>query len=950
MDNTILLTFQSIAELLGWTILHSIWQIALIAIVLKILLAWTAKYDATIRYALSISALFVATFWSVHTFLGEYQHFSFVATSANDNSVTNTATTSIPIEITAFSPSSFLKRVEVEFAQIIGPMMPFLAIFWFIGISFFASRILVGLFRLHHFSTRGTIRLPSAWDTRLLTLQQLSGIYRPVTVRLSHLVESPITYRFFRPIVLLPISLFTHLSDEQIEVILLHELAHIKRQDYLVNLLQSCIEVLFFYHPLIWWMSKQVRIEREHCCDDRVMNLRHNPMLYAQTLTQMQGQHYSLKTKLAMSATGNTGDFSKRIYRLFEQKEPYATLRNSVAALLLLLLSGVMMAFYPNHPTPNIVNNNTPVIVVQDTVPKTQAKENNTAPQIWVAAEEELKTESKAAALQVELVTLERALHESVNALKTEKSKESASDEAKLEKLQLKAGELKQALHVKTQELKELTSSHPKVFRINANEGEALNLKMEGGLLTLKDLKGKNPIVYIDNKVYQKWKIDGEGTLYVDIPSEEVHSINVFKEEKATAIFGPDSKDGVIYINTKSNPNPEVIIEQKMKLHQADSHKKPLVVLDGKVTKQAVEDIDKDKIATINIFKDEAAIKKYGDDAKFGVVEIMTKDYASKHSSTLKGKIEGNSFTFKSDDPDKKPLIIIDGKVSQQKVEDLDADKIGTMSVLKGEAAIQKYGDQAKDGVVEIYTKGNEPADLSWTEKKTKIPGAAGASKSEKEEKIWIGTIDKMNDAQPLFIVDGKKLPRRSTSGESLGELSPDEIAAISVVKGEKALEKYGKDGENGVVEIITKGNKKALKKQEKEMKKKQKEKEVKMKLKEKEMKAQLKEKEAKKQALKAQQAELAGKAIQSPAAGLSVFPNPTRQLTNVQLNLKQRGNVKVDILNINGQVVLHLVNDTLDKGLHQFQWNSDNVPAGSYFVHFNLDGELMSKQVVVKK
>ena len=94
----------------------------------------------------------------------------------------------------------------------------------------------------------------------------------------------------------------------------------------------------------------------------------------------------------------------------------------------------------------------------------------------------------------------------------------------------------------------------------------------------------------------------------------------------------------------------------------------------------------------------------------------------------------------------------------------------------------------------------------------------------------------------------------------------------------------------------------------------------------------------------------LAGKDIQSPAAGLSVFPNPTRQLTNIQLNLEQKGSVKVDILNVNGQVVLSLVNEVLDKGLHQFQWNADKQPAGSYFVHFNLDGTLMSKQVVVKK
>ena len=115
-------------------------------------------------------------------------------------------------------------------------------------------------------------------------------------------------------------------------------------------------------------------------------------------------------------------------------------------------------------------------------------------------------------------------------------------------------------------------------------------------------------------------------------------------------------------------------------------------------------------------------------------------------------------------------------------------------------------------------------------------------------------------------------------------------------------------------------------------------------------MKSKLKEKEAIKKELKANKAVHSKEAIQSPAHGMSVFPNPTRQLTNIQLHLKKKGNVKVDILNINGQVVLNLVKEELEEGLHQFQWNSDNQPAGSYFVHFNMNGELISKQVVVKK
>ena len=325
MDNPTLIAFQAIGELLGWTIAHSIWQITVIALVLKLLLNWTSKSDATIRYALGLSALFIAIFWSAHTFSKTLDKVKFTNNQAISNPSVNDNVPATTVAVIHFPQRSLLSQIEAQSTKWITPLMPFLAVFWFLGIVFFASRILIGLFRLHHFSNHGITLLPNVWSTRLLTLQQLTGIQRPIKVRLSNLVDTPITYQFFRPIILLPVSLFTHLSDEQIEVLLLHELAHIKRNDYVVNLIQSGIEVLFFYHPLIWWISKQVRLEREHCCDDRVMNLRHNPMLYAETLTQIQGQHYSFKTKLAMSATGNTGDFSKRIYRLFGQKEPSAS-------------------------------------------------------------------------------------------------------------------------------------------------------------------------------------------------------------------------------------------------------------------------------------------------------------------------------------------------------------------------------------------------------------------------------------------------------------------------------------------------------------------------------------------------------------------------------------------------------------------------------------------------
>ncbi|MEM9823909.1 MAG: M56 family metallopeptidase, partial [Bacteroidota bacterium] len=733
MNDIIFFAFQSMAELLGWTILHSLWQIALIAVVLKFLLSWTAQSDATVRYALSVSALLVATFWSAHTFSVEYQQLTFADATVCQERTDRKSNQGTTVDATLFLPATYWKQIEAELARVMGPMTPFLAMLWLLGVLFFTSRLLIGWFRLHHLSTRGIIALPSTWDRRLSDLKRLSGIHQPIVVRLSHLVETPITYRFFRPIVLLPVSLITHLSAEQIEVILLHELAHIRRNDYLINLLQSCVEVLFFYHPLIWWMSKQVRLEREHCCDDRVMNLRNQPMLYAQTLTQIQGRHYSFKTKLAMSATGNTGDFSKRIYRLFEPKKSYASLRNSATVVLLLIFSGAIMAFYPNYSAAPDLSIDPP-LVVQDTLPEKGAiKETK--------LKSKAEVEGQVAALQSELVTLEKALHKNVEALKTEKKKADELDAPKLEELQLKSGELKTAMEVKSQQLKELTSREK--MGMDSNQEDPVYLQEEGDLLNLAYLKGRHPIIYLDNKLYDQWEINAEGKLSIGVSASEVHSVKVFKEDKALALFGPEAKDGVVYINTKANPHPDVLIEREKQLHLDSADKKPLLFVDNKISYESIDDLDIDQVKTVNVLKGEAALEKYGEKAKNGVVEVYTKGNEAQivqGNKTLKGQIEEEKAVPQTNDSAKEPSIVVDGK-------------------------------------------------------------------------------------EPLIVIDGKVKIRqeKGTVNEKLKELNPSEIAGISVLKGERALEAYGDAGENGVVEITTKSNKKALKALEKNKEKKRK-------------------------------------------------------------------------------------------------------------------------------
>ena len=122
-----------------------------------------------------------------------------------------------------------------------------------------------------------------------------------------------------KPAVLLPVSAMSGLSPDQIESILAHELAHIQRQDYLVNILQTLVEILGFYHPAVWWVSRQIRIEREHCCDDLAVAVCGNSVAYARALTQLETIR-SRSGILAMAATG--GGLTSRIKRLVQPPIP----------------------------------------------------------------------------------------------------------------------------------------------------------------------------------------------------------------------------------------------------------------------------------------------------------------------------------------------------------------------------------------------------------------------------------------------------------------------------------------------------------------------------------------------------------------------------------------------------------------------------------------------------
>ena len=140
-------------------------------------------------------------------------------------------------------------------------------------------------------------------------------IGRGVRLLESTLVDVPTVIGWLKPVVLLPASALAGLSPQQLEAILAHELAHIRRHDYLVNLLQTLVETLLFYHPAVWWLSRRIRVERENCCDDLAVSLCGDPVTYATALADLEELRGAARPAfLAMAATG--GSLLQRVRRL----------------------------------------------------------------------------------------------------------------------------------------------------------------------------------------------------------------------------------------------------------------------------------------------------------------------------------------------------------------------------------------------------------------------------------------------------------------------------------------------------------------------------------------------------------------------------------------------------------------------------------------------------------
>jgi uncharacterized protein (TIGR03435 family) len=186
-----------------------------------------------------------------------------------------------------------------------GLWLPLIVLAWVIGVVSFLTRLLGGWWWIHRLHRVARATPPSAWTKTAARLADSLGLSRRVHIVDSSVVDTPTVIGWITPVILLPVAALAGLSASQVEAILAHELAHIRRHDFLVNLLQTLAETMLFYHPAVWWLSARIRVEREHCCDEVALSVCGDAVSYAEALVELESWR-RVRAPLAMAATGGT--------------------------------------------------------------------------------------------------------------------------------------------------------------------------------------------------------------------------------------------------------------------------------------------------------------------------------------------------------------------------------------------------------------------------------------------------------------------------------------------------------------------------------------------------------------------------------------------------------------------------------------------------------------------
>ena len=317
----------TLVHALGWTLLHFCWQGALIALLLACILAILPQKAPALRYAAASAAM--ALMFSLPLI-------TFGAIASRSQQSDQAFAISIAPQARGLVLDSGVNQPAqpwtMRFEQALNRSLPWVIGFWLAGVILLLCRLNLGLMATRRMRLGAVKPGSQELDNTLRRLRACMGIQRAVGLMSSARVQIPIVIGWLKPLILVPTGCMAGLSPQQVEAILAHELAHVRRHDYLVNLFQSAMETLLFYHPAVWWVSACMRRERENCCDDLAIAATGDRLTYARALSRLAEMHATVP---AGAFAANGGVLKMRIARLLGVNQSPTLPRAAAIALLI---------------------------------------------------------------------------------------------------------------------------------------------------------------------------------------------------------------------------------------------------------------------------------------------------------------------------------------------------------------------------------------------------------------------------------------------------------------------------------------------------------------------------------------------------------------------------------------------------------------------------------------
>jgi len=342
MSGTETLWANPTVQAIAWALVHFLWQGALVGLAAAGTLSLLKKSSAAMRYSIAAGALLLMVVLPVATAVrlaGSPATPTFMKAPLHQTSPSSPGGTSLTVG-RLVEEGRGDEGLSAAIPSPVPPALPWVLSLWLAGVAFLSIYHLGGFLQTRRLTRTGNL-LDGDLATTVRSLARRLGIARAVKLLESAAVPVPAVIGWLRPVILVPASALAGLSPRQLEAVLAHELAHVRRHDYLINLLQAAVETLLFYHPAVWWVSAQMRRERENCCDDLAVAICGDRLGYARALTDLEGLR-APSPRLAMAADG--GSLLNRVRRLVGAPAPRPR-RSWMAGVVALSLLPVGLTF-----------------------------------------------------------------------------------------------------------------------------------------------------------------------------------------------------------------------------------------------------------------------------------------------------------------------------------------------------------------------------------------------------------------------------------------------------------------------------------------------------------------------------------------------------------------------------------------------------------------------------